>query len=76
VHIGLAGASVPVVQQACWWKHTTRAKEGTPTEAEVMEKVSPLDQLDDKEKKSIFKIIDGLISKKKMKDSLAKALAQ
>lgn len=42
----------------------------------AMEKISLIDQLDEEEKKSIFKIIDGLISKKKMKDSLAKALAQ
>jgi hypothetical protein len=32
--------------------------------------------LDEDEKKSLFKIIDGLSSKKKMRDSLAKALAQ
>jgi len=42
----------------------------------VMEKIALIDQLDEDEKKSIFKIIDGLISKKKMKDSLTKALAQ
>jgi len=42
----------------------------------VMEKITLIDSLDEDEKKSIFKIIDRLISKKKMKDSLAKALAQ
>jgi transcriptional regulator with XRE-family HTH domain len=42
----------------------------------LMEKISLIDSLDEDEKKSIFKIIDGLSSKKKMKDSLAKALAQ
>ncbi len=42
----------------------------------VMEKISLIDSLDEDEKKSLFKIIDGLSSKKKMKDSLAKALAQ
>lgn len=42
----------------------------------LMEKISLIDQLDEDEKKSIFKIIDGLSSKRKMKDSLAKALAQ
>jgi len=41
-----------------------------------MEKISLIDSLDEDEKKSLFKIIDGLSSKKKMKDSLAKALAQ
>jgi len=42
----------------------------------LMEKISLIDQLDEDEKKSIFKIIDGLTSKKKMKDSLTKALEQ
>jgi hypothetical protein len=42
----------------------------------VMEKISLIDSLDEDEKKSLFKIIDGLSSKKKMKDSLAKALAR
>lgn len=42
----------------------------------IMEKISLIDQLDDDEKKSIFKIVDGLISKKKMKDSLSKVLNQ
>jgi transcriptional regulator with XRE-family HTH domain len=42
----------------------------------VMEKLSLIDSLDEDEKKSLFKIIDGLSSKKKMRDSLAKALAQ
>jgi hypothetical protein len=41
-----------------------------------MEKISLIDSLDEDEQKSLFKIIDGLSSKKKMKDSLAKALAQ
>ena len=42
----------------------------------LMEKISLVDALDEDEKKSLFKIIDALSSKKKMKDSLAKALAQ
>jgi len=42
----------------------------------IVEKVQLIEQLDETEKKSIFSIIDGLSSKKKMKDSLAKALAQ
>jgi transcriptional regulator with XRE-family HTH domain len=42
----------------------------------VMEKITLIDSLDEDEKKSLFKIIDGLSSKKKMKDSLTKALAQ
>lgn len=42
----------------------------------LMEKISLVDALDEDEKKSLFKIIDGLSSKKKMKESLAKALAQ
>ncbi|MBI3218338.1 MAG: helix-turn-helix transcriptional regulator [Bacteroidetes bacterium] len=42
----------------------------------LMEKITLIDQLDEDEKTSLFKIIDGLFSKKKMKDSLTKALAQ
>lgn len=42
----------------------------------VLEKISLVEQLDEDEKKSIFKIVDGLVSKKKMKDSLSKALSQ
>ena len=42
----------------------------------VMEKISLIDSLDEDEKKSLFKIIDGLSSKKKMKDSLSKVLSQ
>jgi hypothetical protein len=42
----------------------------------MMEKISLIDQLDEDEKKSLFKIIDSLFSKKKMKESLTKALAQ
>lgn len=42
----------------------------------LVEKVQLIEQLDDNERKSLFSIIDGLSSKKKMKDSLAKALAQ
>lgn len=42
----------------------------------VMEKISLIDSLDEDEKKSLFKIIDGLSSKKKMKDSLSKVLNQ
>ena len=40
----------------------------------LMEKINLLEQLDEPEKKSIFNIIDGLISKKKLKDSLSSAL--
>ena len=42
----------------------------------LMEKISLIDSLDEDEKKSLFKIIDGLISKKKMRDSLSKVLNQ
>ena len=42
----------------------------------VLEKISLVEQLDEDEKKSIFKIVDGLVSKKKMKDSLSRALSQ
>ncbi len=39
-----------------------------------MEKLQLIEQLDEDEKKSIFKIIDGLVSKKKLKDTLTSAL--
>lgn len=40
----------------------------------VMEKLHLLEQLDEEEQRSIFNIIDGLISKKRLKDSLSNAL--
>lgn len=40
----------------------------------LMEKLQLIEQLDEDEKKSIFKIIDGLVSKKKLKDTLTSAL--
>jgi len=40
----------------------------------LMEKLKLIDQLDDDEKKSIFKIVDSLIAKKRLKDTLSKAL--
>ena len=40
----------------------------------LMEKLQLIEQLDEDEKKSIFKIIDGLVSKKKLKDTLTTAL--
>jgi len=40
----------------------------------LMEKLQLLEQLDEDEKQSIFKIIDGLISKKKLKETLTSAL--
>ena len=40
----------------------------------LMEKLQLLEQLDEEEKQSIFKIIDSLVSKKRLKDSLSNAL--
>ena len=40
----------------------------------LLEKLKLIDQLDEEEKKSIFNIIDGLIAKKRLKDTLSKAL--
>ena len=40
----------------------------------TMEKVQLLEQLEEDEKQSVFKIIDGLVSKKKLKDTLSSAL--
>ena len=39
-----------------------------------MEKIKLIEQLDEKERDSIFNIIDGLISKKRLKDTLSNAL--
>jgi len=36
----------------------------------VMEKISLIESLEDKEKKSIYNIIDSLIAKKKLKDNI------
>ncbi|MCP4482241.1 MAG: helix-turn-helix transcriptional regulator [bacterium] len=40
----------------------------------LMEKIRLVEELDENERKSIFNIIDGLIAKKRLKDTLSKAL--
>jgi transcriptional regulator with XRE-family HTH domain len=40
----------------------------------LMEKIRLIDDLDDNEKKSLYNIIDSLITKKKLKDNLSNAL--
>lgn len=40
----------------------------------LMEKLQLLEQLEEDEKQSVFKIIDGLVSKKRLKESLSNAL--
>jgi transcriptional regulator with XRE-family HTH domain len=40
----------------------------------LMEKIRLLEQLDDKERVSIYNIVDGLFAKKKMKDTLSSAI--
>ena len=42
----------------------------------LMEKIKVMEQLDEQERKSLYNIIDGLFSKKKLKDTLSSALAQ
>ncbi len=40
----------------------------------LIEKIRLIEQLDDKEKVSIYNIIDGLFAKKKLKDTLSNAI--
>jgi hypothetical protein len=40
----------------------------------IVEKVQLVDMLDEQEKKGIFSIIDGLVAKQKLKQSLSSAL--
>jgi len=42
----------------------------------LMEKLRLIDTLDDQEKQSLFNIVDSLVAKKKLKDTLSSALAQ
>ena len=42
----------------------------------LMEKIKVIEQLDVQERHSLYNIIDGLFSKKKLKDTLSSALAQ
>ena len=42
----------------------------------MMEKIKVMEQLDEQERNSLYNIIDGLFSKKKLKDTLSNALAQ
>jgi len=39
-------------------------------------RVAGMEQLDEQERNSLYNIIDGLFSKKKLKDTLSSALAQ
>lgn len=41
-----------------------------------MEKLHLIEQLDEEEKKSIFNIVDGLVSKKKLRDKRNPMLSQ
>lgn len=41
----------------------------------LVEKMQMLDQLEDNEKKSIFSIIDGLVTKQRLKQTLSSALS-
>ncbi len=42
----------------------------------LMEKIKVIEQLEEQERNSLYNIIDGLFSKKKLKDTLSSALAQ
>ena len=41
----------------------------------LVEKIQLIEQLDDTEKKSVFSIIDGLVTKQRLKQTLSNALA-
>ncbi|MCP4177718.1 MAG: helix-turn-helix transcriptional regulator [bacterium] len=49
-------------------------KEINSADKTLMEKLRLLDSLDEEEKSAVYKIIDGLISKKKLKETLSNAL--
>jgi len=41
----------------------------------LIERIQLIDQLEDEEKRCIFSIVDGLVSKRRLKDTLSKALS-
>lgn len=49
-------------------------KDVNSADKSLMEKIRLIEQLDDKEKTSIFNIIDSLFAKKKLKDTLSNAI--
>lgn len=49
-------------------------KEVNSYDKSVIEKMTLVDQLEEKEKAAFFSILDALVSKKKLKDSLSNAL--
>jgi transcriptional regulator with XRE-family HTH domain len=49
-------------------------KDANSADKTLMEKIRLIEQLDDKEKVSIYTIIDSLFAKKKMKDTLSSAI--
>jgi transcriptional regulator with XRE-family HTH domain len=53
---------------------TGQVREVNSYDKSLLEKVQLLEQLEEEEKKSVFNIIDGLIYKKRLKDTLSSAL--
>jgi hypothetical protein len=49
-------------------------KEVNSYDKSVIEKMALVDQLEEKEKSAFFPILDALVSKKRLKDSLSNAL--
>jgi len=49
-------------------------KEINSYDKSIIEKMALVDQLEEKEKSAFFSILDALVSKKKLKDSLSNAL--
>jgi transcriptional regulator with XRE-family HTH domain len=51
-------------------------KEVSSYDRSLIERLSLVDQLEEKEKEAFFSILDALVSKKKLKDTLSNALNQ
>jgi len=51
-------------------------KDVNSVDKSLMEKIALIDQLDEGEQKAIYTLLDGLISKKRMKDNLAQMLEE
>ena len=53
---------------------TLQKKEGKLCDKTLMEKLRYIDTLDEEEKQALYSILDALVAKKRLKDTLSKAL--
>lgn len=64
------------IKAANFFEEDTAFNDINSADKTLMEKIKVIEQLDEQERNSLYNIIDGLFSRKKLKDTLSSALAQ